>query len=73
MDETLFRFRFYWTMHLKNCFEKLKISMFICIYIISAIAFCDFDKLQVARRRILRGHTFPNAGGDKWAKLDKVA
>merc|ERR1719362_522337 len=38
----------------------------------NAIAFCDFDKLQVARRRILRGHTFPNAGGDMWAKLDKV-
>ena len=20
----------------------------------------------------MRGHTFPNAGGDMWAKLDKV-
>ena len=37
-----------------------------------ALAFCDFDKLQVIRRRLLRSHTFPNAGGDMWAKLDKV-
>ena len=41
-------------------------------YDFSAIAFCDFDKLQVARRKILKEYTFPNAGGDMWAKLDRV-
>ena len=38
----------------------------------NALAFCDFDKLQVVRRRLLRSHTFPSAGGDMWSRLDKV-
>ena len=38
----------------------------------NALAFCDFDKLQAVRRRLLRSHTFPSAGGDMWSRLDKV-
>ena len=38
----------------------------------NALAFCDFDKLQAVRRKLLRSHTFPSAGGDMWARLDKV-
>jgi len=37
----------------------------------NALAFCDFDKLQVVRRKILKAHTFPFTGGNAWAKLDK--
>ena len=38
----------------------------------NALAFCDFDKLQAVRRKLLRSHTFPSAGGDMWSRLDKV-
>jgi len=38
----------------------------------NSLAFCDFDKLQVARRKMMRGHTFPSAGGEMWSKLDKT-
>ena len=38
----------------------------------NALAFCDFDKLQAVRRRLLRSHTFPSAGGEMWSRLDKV-
>lgn len=38
----------------------------------NSLAFCDFDKLQVVRRKMMRAHTFPTAGGDLWSKLDKT-
>ena len=42
------------------------------LYLFSAILFCNSDKLQYARRKMMRAHTFPTAGGDMWSKLDKV-
>lgn len=37
----------------------------------NALAFCDFDALQIARRKLLRAHTFPSSGGDLWSRLDR--
>ena len=55
----------------RNCkvFFSLKIKNKI---LPSALAFCDFDKLQDVRRKMMKKHTFPNAGSDNWAKLDQV-
>jgi len=36
----------------------------------NSLAFCDFDKLQVTRRKMLRAHTFPK--GTLGNKLDKA-
>jgi len=38
----------------------------------NSLAFCDFDKLQKMRRRIMQAHTFPTAGGQLWQKLDEA-
>ena len=55
----------------RNCkiifFLQTKINIFP-----SALAFCDFDKLQDVRRKMMKKHTFPNAGSGNWAKLDQV-
>ena len=67
---------------LKSCLVETEgivseaILMFEYIYshilILLALAFCDFDKLQKMRRRIMQAHTFPTAGGQLWQKLDEV-
>jgi len=38
----------------------------------NSLAFCDFDKLQDVRRKMMKKHTFPNAGSGNWAKLDQT-
>ena len=48
------------------------LSKLIITILPSALAFCDFDKLQDVRRKMMKKHTFPNAGSDNWAKLDQV-
>ena len=56
----------------RNCKFLLSSSNHSSNLLSSALAFCDFDKLQDIRRKMMRKHTLPASGSDNWCKLDKV-